>query len=194
MAEEVAEKVVKKSVGKRILEGLADNKGSIILKLGWKGAIKPFLADPAKAWALGKIFPDHGPKPTHGYAPQKPEAPAPPASAPPPSPTPSASAPPAPEPSPDYKHIRAGLRITGAGSGDPPDPNITVDNEEFDRMPGRLRIAYLLGYASEVFGVETVRTLYEDLSPLVDDICGHGDDKNPEENYWGGKWQVFRAE
>jgi hypothetical protein len=64
----------------------------------------------------------------------------------------------------------------------------------FDRLPGQLRTAYLLGYAAAVFGPQTVQTVYDGLSPLVYDICGHGDDKNPKESYWGGEWEVFRAE
>jgi hypothetical protein len=189
-AEAVAEKAIKqetKGAGKRIAGALAENKGSIALKIAWKGGIKPFLADPAKDWLMGKIFPPHGPEPKHGYAPQS-------SSPEPPSPRAAQSGSPPPEPSPDHRFMVAGLGITQAEPGEPPDPELKVDNEVFDKLPGRLRTAYLLGYAAEVFGTETVRMLYESISPLVSDICGHGDDKNPEENYWGGKWQVFRAE
>ncbi len=190
VGEQAAGQAVKqgtKSVGKRIAAAIGENKGSIILKLAWKGGVKPFLADPGKEWLMKKFYPTHGPAPTHGYAqPPKSEAP-PPAGQ-------LSAAPPAPEPSLDHRCMRAGLGITHAEAIDLPDPEIRVDSAVFDELSGHIRTAYLLGYAAEVVGTETVQTLYDSLSPLVSDICGHGDDKNPEENYWGGVWQVYRAE
>ena len=37
--------------------------------------------------------------------------------------------------------------------------------------------------------------LYDRLAPVVRDCSGHGQDyDDPRENYWGGVWQIYRAE
>lgn len=70
-----------------------------------------------------------------------------------------------------------------------------MDNAGFDRLPDEEKLKCLLGFAADIFGQERVRTLYDRLAPVVRDAAGHGrDDDDPRENYWGGVWQIYRAE
>lgn len=70
-----------------------------------------------------------------------------------------------------------------------------MDNATFDRLPDEEKLRCLLGFAASIFGEEHVRTLYDSLAPLVRDCSGHGRDyEDPGENYWGGVWQIYRAE
>jgi hypothetical protein len=78
-----------------------------------------------------------------------------------------------------------------------------MTDEQFDRLPGKLKAAYLLGVASRLFGREQVQQLYDNLKPLVDDMFAHGqagakripgEEEDPAADYWGGVWQVYRAD
>jgi hypothetical protein len=69
-----------------------------------------------------------------------------------------------------------------------------MDNASFDQLPPRTQLAYALGLASRFFGRETVLRHYRQIAPLVQDRVGHGDVAHPAENYWGGVWQVYRAD
>jgi hypothetical protein len=70
-----------------------------------------------------------------------------------------------------------------------------MDNDTFDRLPGDKKLQCLLGYASMMFGQDTVRTLHDRLAPLVHDCVGHGQEcADPRDNAWGGVWQIYRAE
>jgi hypothetical protein len=70
-----------------------------------------------------------------------------------------------------------------------------MDNAAFDRLPNEEKLKCLLGVASSIFGQERVRMLYDRLAPVVRDCSGHGQDyDDPRENYWGGVWQIYRAE
>ncbi len=70
-----------------------------------------------------------------------------------------------------------------------------MDNASFDLLPDDKKLECLLGYGAALFGRERVTKLYERLAPVVRDCCGHGVDyEDPAENYWGGVWQVYRAE
>ena len=70
-----------------------------------------------------------------------------------------------------------------------------MDNATFDRLPNEEKVKCLLDLASGFFGHERVRTLYDRLAPVVRDCSGHGQDcDDPRENYWGGVWQIYRAE
>lgn len=70
-----------------------------------------------------------------------------------------------------------------------------MDNAAFDRLPNEEKLKCLLGFATAIFGEERVRTLYDRLAPVVRDCSGHGQDyADPRDNYWGGVWQIYRAE
>ncbi len=72
---------------------------------------------------------------------------------------------------------------------------MNMDNETFDRLPDEQKIEAVLDLASSLFGRERVRKLYDRLAPVVKDGVGHGQDyEDPRDNYWGGVWQVYRAE
>ena len=70
-----------------------------------------------------------------------------------------------------------------------------MDNATFDSLPDEEKLKCLVGLAVGIFGPERVRALYDQLAPVVRDAVGHGVDyEDPRENYWGGVWQVYRAE
>jgi hypothetical protein len=68
-------------------------------------------------------------------------------------------------------------------------------DKEFDRLPDEEKMKYLLTIGASMFGEQTVRMLYDRLAPVIRDCNGHGQDyDDPKDNYWGGVWQVYRAE
>ena len=73
-----------------------------------------------------------------------------------------------------------------------------LSDAQLDALPSKLKLAYLLGMASEVVGPDLVARIYQANRPLVDDVIGHGpvwgERRDPSENYWGGVWQVWEAE
>ena len=69
-----------------------------------------------------------------------------------------------------------------------------MDSETFDRLPKREQLGFALGLAARVFGRERVVRHYRHIAPLVEDRVGHGDVADPAANYWGGVWQVYRAD
>lgn len=78
-----------------------------------------------------------------------------------------------------------------------------MTDEVFDKLPGRLQLAYVLGFASDLLGRDLVARLYRNMRPLADDVVGHGwvfgmgdgpVPPDPAGNYWGGAWQVYDAE
>lgn len=73
-----------------------------------------------------------------------------------------------------------------------------MSEELFDELPGRLKLAYVLGLASQMLGRDRVERAYRANRPLVDDLIGHGPAHGPrpgpEENFWGGVWRVWDAE
>ncbi len=70
-----------------------------------------------------------------------------------------------------------------------------MDNAAFDRLSEEQKIACLLETASGLFGRARVQKLYDRLAPVVRDCSGHGEiPDDPRENYWGGVWQIYRAE
>ncbi|HWQ52508.1 MAG TPA: hypothetical protein VN442_02410 [Bryobacteraceae bacterium] len=70
-----------------------------------------------------------------------------------------------------------------------------MDNATFDRLPNEEKLKCLLGVAADIFGEQRVRMLYDRLAPVVRDCSGHGQDyEDPRDNYWGGVWQIYRAE
>jgi hypothetical protein len=73
--------------------------------------------------------------------------------------------------------------------------DLAMDNAAFERLTGEEKLECLLGMAGSILGEKRVRTLYERLAPVVRDCSGHGQDyDDPRENWWGGVWQVYRAE
>lgn len=77
-----------------------------------------------------------------------------------------------------------------------------MTDDVFEKLPSRLQLAYVLGFASDLLGRDLVARLYRNLRPLADDIVGHdwvfrdGDAEPPDpaENCWNGAWQVYDAE
>ena len=70
-----------------------------------------------------------------------------------------------------------------------------MDNATFDRLPDEEKLKCLLELASGVFGRECIGMLYDRLAPVVRDSIGHGPDyDDPRDNWWGGAWQVYRAD
>lgn len=69
-----------------------------------------------------------------------------------------------------------------------------MDNATFATLTSRARLAYVLGLASRLFGREQVLRYYRQIAPLAADRVGHGDVADPSQNYWGGVWQVYRAD
>lgn len=68
-----------------------------------------------------------------------------------------------------------------------------MNDEVYRQLPLRTQYAAALGLASKVMGREQVERLARQIHPLLVDRIGHGD-VEPEENFWGGVWQVYRAE
>lgn len=70
-----------------------------------------------------------------------------------------------------------------------------MNNARFDKLPDAEKVEYLVNLAGTMFGQERVRMLYDRLAPVIRDCAGHGADyDDPRENYWGGVWQIYRAE
>ena len=79
-----------------------------------------------------------------------------------------------------------------------------MNDATFDELPPKLRLAFMLGTMARVLGRETVEKYYELLKPVIDDAFGHGDfggsqpqpgdADDPADNYWGGVWQIHRAD
>ncbi len=73
-----------------------------------------------------------------------------------------------------------------------------LSEEDFEDLPDKLKLAYLLGVAAELLGPDLAKRVYQANRPLVDDLVGHGpvwgERPDPSENYWGGVWRVWEAE
>jgi len=70
-----------------------------------------------------------------------------------------------------------------------------MDDATFDRLPNEEKLKCVLGFAGSIFGQERVRMLHDRLAPVIRDCCAHGQQyDDPSENYWGGVWQIYRAE
>jgi len=47
----------------------------------------------------------------------------------------------------------------------------------------------------DILGTERADSVFEQLAPLYDpNLCQPGDCHRAEDNYWGGVWQVHRAD
>lgn len=69
-----------------------------------------------------------------------------------------------------------------------------MDDALFAKLPLRTQVAYAVGLASRVMGRDKVVNYVRQLAPIIADRVGHGDVADPATNYWGGTWQVYRAE
>jgi hypothetical protein len=70
-----------------------------------------------------------------------------------------------------------------------------MDNAAFDRLSNDEKTECLLGIASGIFGQNRIHKLHDRLAPVVRDCSGHGEiPEDPRDNYWGGVWQIYRAE
>jgi len=70
-----------------------------------------------------------------------------------------------------------------------------MDNAAFDALPDEEKLRCLLGFAASVFGERMVQSLYDRLAPVVRDCAGNGQEyDDPSQNWWGGVWQIYRAD
>jgi len=78
-----------------------------------------------------------------------------------------------------------------------------MTNEQFEALSPRHQLSYLLGVASRMFGRETVKKVYSQMKPLVDDVIGHGHmapsqipgiRRKGAPDYWNGVWKIYDAE
>ena len=75
-----------------------------------------------------------------------------------------------------------------------------MKNAQFDKLSPKLKLAYLLGTASRMFGRKKTAQIYRSTKPIVDDMFGHGKRRapgeadDPSENYWHGVWRIYDAE
>jgi hypothetical protein len=80
-----------------------------------------------------------------------------------------------------------------------------MNNETFEKLPPKLRLAFMMGTAAKFFGRETVEKYYRLVAPPIEDAFAHGpgmrgessmpgDAADPSANYWGGVWQIHRAD
>lgn len=78
-----------------------------------------------------------------------------------------------------------------------------MNDAAFDRLPPKLQLAFGLGTLARMLGRETVERHYRMIRPVVDDAFAHGaaraatppgDAEDPSQNYWGGVWQIHRAD
>ena len=80
-----------------------------------------------------------------------------------------------------------------------------MNNATFDKLSPKLKLAFMLGTAAKLFGRETVEKYYRLLAPPIEDAFSHGpsmrgesahpgDAADPRQNYWGGVWQIHRAD
>jgi hypothetical protein len=73
-----------------------------------------------------------------------------------------------------------------------------LSDDDFDALPGKIQLAYVLGMASQMLGSDLVAQVYRANRPLADDLIGHGPAHGPRPdpagNWWGGVWRVYDAE
>lgn len=78
-----------------------------------------------------------------------------------------------------------------------------MDNKTFEKLSPKAQLAYTLGVASRIFGKDLVQQHYKKIKPLVRNLFGHGepidrkvpgDAQDPQNNYWRGQWQIYKAD
>jgi len=68
-------------------------------------------------------------------------------------------------------------------------------NDIFEMVKAEYRPQLIRKMITDVVGKEHADEIFPQLVPLYDpELCQPGDCRRAEDNYWGGRWQVYRAD